>query len=273
MNAIRFTAQTTLALACTFSHCIAATLAETTFDAGPSGWRILDFSTSGQYLTPSSTLNVTWSSSGGSPGGHIFAADPTMGIFLFDAPTNFHGDFSAAYGGVLEFDLASTRQDWTNDNVVVLVGRLTNGVQSAIVAQVQPLPTAAWGHYAIGLVARKFRLHNKQGPPVSLADFRSVLSNVVALRISGEYGSVVVETTRLDSVRITTQSLLSIQCFTAVTLDGLPDHTYRIEYVENLGDTNWRALTTVTVTTTPYIYYDLTSIESPQRFYRAVEIP
>lgn len=71
-----------------------------------------------------------------------------------------------------------------------------------LVAVVTPLPGTAWTRYEVPLFATSFRYNTKAGAVCSESDFRAVLANVAALRIPGEFGSAVQETTALDRVRL-----------------------------------------------------------------------
>src|SRR5215831_10527132 len=46
-----------------------------------------------------------------------------------------------------------------------------------------------------------------------------------------------------------------------------------IQYSADLGQTNWVALTNLTVAASPYWFVDVTAPPSPQRFYRVVASP
>ena len=55
---------------------------------------------------------------------------------------------------------------------------------------------------------------------------------------------------------------------------GIVGNNYRIEYAEALGNTNdWLTLTTLTLTRTPFRFYDPDSATNPRRFYRVIPLP
>jgi hypothetical protein len=57
----------------------------------------------------------------------------------------------------------------------------------------------------------------------------------------------------------------------AITLPGNPGDTVRLDYINAIGPTNaWVTLDTVTLTNTPQLYFDLSSIGQPRRLYRIV---
>jgi len=92
------------------------------------------------------------------------------------------------------------------DNVVILVGN--NG--KVITSQILPLPTTSWQTYTILLKETNFRYNNKNGAAVTQADFESVIGSLKALRINGEYGAQVEETTSLDTVELSNPTTVGI---------------------------------------------------------------
>ncbi len=56
----------------------------------------------------------------------------------------------------------------------------------------------------------------------------------------------------------------------AVTIDGLPGTTYRIESNTGLNSTNWVEVITLSLPTNPYTFIDAGSSGQPRRFYRVV---
>lgn len=65
---------------------------------------------------------------------------------------------------------------------------------------------------------------------------------------------------------------LGIVALPTLTLQGVSNRTYRIEYRTNLTDTNWTALVTNIFFTngSTYIFPDTNGLYQPRRFYRAV---
>ncbi len=171
------------------------------FESSSQGWRIADLNCGGNYTTPLSQSAVVWQPTGGNPGGYIQQVDPSGNCFFFDAPASDLGNLSAFVGKTFAFSLRTTLSDYVNDNVVVMIG--TNG--TVLVAQITPVPTAAWSHYTIALNAANFRRNSKTGPAATAQELTNVLSSLAALRISAEYGSVVAETSGLDSVAFVSQ--------------------------------------------------------------------
>jgi alkaline phosphatase D len=173
-----------------------------TFDTGVDGWNIADLRSYGPYDPPLGTYPLSWNAAEG----YAWEYDPSSNSFFMNAPAKFLGDKSAYYGGQLTFQLKSTIANWANDNVVVIVGN--NG--KIICALIEPLPTTTWTSYRIPLLPSKFLYDGKNGQVVTESDFRGVLQNIKALRISGEYGAQVQETVGLDNVIISTDRVLGL---------------------------------------------------------------
>jgi hypothetical protein len=66
---------------------------------------------------------------------------------------------------------------------------------------------------------------------------------------------------------------LSVEFYAGITIEGSVGTTNQIEYVTNLGDTNWIVLTNLVLPQSPYLLFDAGSPRTQRRFYRAVQIP
>ena len=70
------------------------------------------------------------------------------------------------------------------------------------------------------------------------------------------------------------QSELSLNLYAGITIIGLVGGTNRIEYVNVLGDTNdWKALATIVLPSSPYLWFDIQSTNFQRRFYRTILLP
>lgn len=172
------------------------------FSAGSGGWQAVDLPGSGSYLSVLSTFAVTHHASGGVSGGYISAADPSGNSFYFDAPAAFHGNLTAYLGGTITFDTFYTPNNpssaWRDDADVLIY----NG-SSVLAWRAADNPGESWTHVVSTLdVGQGWRMGSHTGAEATAADFASVLGNVTALRIRGEYVNGVVETTGLDNVAI-----------------------------------------------------------------------
>ena len=66
---------------------------------------------------------------------------------------------------------------------------------------------------------------------------------------------------------------LSLDFYAGITLTGNVGTTNTLQYVTNLGDTNWITLTNLVLPQSPYLFFDVTSPHTQRRFYRAVQLP
>ena len=90
---------------------------------------------------------------------------------------------------------------------------------------------------------------------------------------SGDNFSAVPNTILLQTTWSSPQPELSIAMYAGVSLSGEVGTSYRIEFVTDTASTNWVTLTNLTLTSTPYLYFDPASSKSAVRFYRAVRTP
>jgi hypothetical protein len=68
--------------------------------------------------------------------------------------------------------------------------------------------------------------------------------------------------------------IFALNRYSGITIYGLPGRQHQIQYAETVGQTtNWVPLATLTLPTSPYIYYDIQSTNVARRFYRAVLLP
>lgn len=181
------------------------------FDNDTEGWRVVDFNALGPYKNPILTHTPSWSAAGGNPGGHIFWADNNNNSFFFEAPAPLVGDLSAYTNGYLRFSLSTTLNNYASDSVVVFYGRN----DKVMVAPITPLPDNTWRSYLVQLVHTRFRNDNINGSQTTRQDFNSIMRDVAAVRIPGEFGVGTLETTRLDTV-----SLLPVTIQGDVNADG-----------------------------------------------------
>lgn len=185
-------------------HATAAPPVSSTFDVDEQGWVVRDLNCSNYGVVNS--YAVTWHSTGGHPGGYISAIDPSNNCFFFDAPAAYLGDQSSRIGGSLQFSVRTDLNNWEPGSVVLLVG---NSGQVLVHDFVQPdlniwqVRKVPLDHIAFG---------------TSEATFEAVMSNLEALRISGEFGSIVDEISDLDSV-----CMRSANCLADITCSGVID--------------------------------------------------
>ena len=151
-------------------------IASSTFDDGAEGWTTLN-----------DARNFAWISTGGNPGGHVGAEDIGNGqTWYFVAPSSFLGDVSAAFGGSLSFELqqSSVTSPFNDSDVVLTGGGLT------LVYDFNYAPGTNWTGFNLSLdAAAGWRLNSTSGAAATAADIQTVLGDLAALRIRGEYRS------------------------------------------------------------------------------------
>ena len=151
-------------------------LAQSTFGTGADGWRLT--STLG-YDGP-----VSWSNTGGNPGGFIYGQDPDTGAFGFLAPAKFRGPVAAALHHELYFDVAAYQQP---DGPTSWVGmRGTNGLE-LVCSYASPAAPMTWYRRTVWMDATGGWTVVGTGLPASDAQILSVLQNLAGLAICAEF--------------------------------------------------------------------------------------
>jgi hypothetical protein len=165
-----------LVLACGCDCGGPAAYAHSIFETGDEAWQ----------LAGDTDTQPVRESSGGNPGGHICGTDEVGGdIWYFVAPQKFLGDVSEVYGARLTFDLKqSSIFNQIRGRDVVL-----NGGGLSIVHNMRAPPGTDWTPYSVTLVeSGSGWARDEAGFPAAVeADIRTVLRNLNALRIRGEY--------------------------------------------------------------------------------------
>ena len=159
-----------------------ALLAQTsTFDFDNEGWTAI-----GDPVSNTSE----WHDMGGNPDGHIKVEDSSIGgTWYFVAPLKFLGNKCDAYGKYLRYDQLTS--DTTNQqqyggrpDIQLIGGGITLIFDNAF------NPGLDWTHYDVLLREDAgWHLNSLSGPVPTLAQFRTVLANLNALQIRGEYRS------------------------------------------------------------------------------------
>jgi N-acetylneuraminic acid mutarotase len=104
--------------------------------------------------------------------------------------------------------------------------------------------------------------------PTARASLQAVAANGSIYAIGG-YASN--EYTAFSTVEAFTPSpAISIQMYPGITINAPVGSTNEIQYVNNLGNSNWMTLTNLVLPITPYIYVDFTAPGQSQRFYRDI---
>jgi hypothetical protein len=168
-----------------------------TFDTDAEGWNAVSLNTS---FAITGTHVVTWNATGGNPGGNISLHDPQVDtVFYWNAPAQYLGDMSAAFGGTLTYDVHHTGGPLANAADVILVGGTS---PLRLVYDAAANPTTAWTPFTIPFSQGRWRVGSLSGAFATQQQIRNVLSALTAFRIRGEYINGTNETGYLDNVSV-----------------------------------------------------------------------
>ncbi len=151
-------------------------IATSGFDNNDEGWLVV--STLGYVGSP------TYSSSGGNPGGCIYASDPDQGAWGFAAPAKFLGDVSDAYGTVFSFDISTDNLEGDTG----WVGLQGSGMEFVAPFDA-PLTTWTWYERSVTLTETAGWIDPDTLLPPTKAQMQDVLSDLTALVITAEFAS------------------------------------------------------------------------------------
>lgn len=163
--------------------------ASSTFDTDAEGWQYVDVPGNAASTADFVTLlggpsAVNYVASGGNPGGYISAQDPSNNTFFFTAPAPFLGNQSLLYGGALTFDFRVTPATpaWTGDPDVVLISNA-----GVLVYDIGTQPGATFTSRVVPWSEAGWRVGSLAGAQVTQTQFQSVIGNLGALLIAGEF--------------------------------------------------------------------------------------
>ncbi len=183
------------------------TLVETNFDSDLEGWTVISIVGSNRCGMPGSgrLSQSSFEPANGDPGGHMRHFEPAENrTSLFRAPSTYHGDLSAAYGGVIGWSWRTSNEGSANDIDDIYI----QGAGMTIWAAT-PKAVGRWGRVYAPLVEGVWRVSvagttscaNNPSPFATAAQIQAVLSDVTALLIRAEFRSGP-ETNDLDSVAV-----------------------------------------------------------------------
>jgi hypothetical protein len=154
----------------------ATPIASSTFDAGDESWRLV------------STLDydgpVTWTDTGGNPGGFIYGQDPDTGAFGFGAPSKFLGNVSDAYGETLSFDVAAYQ---TPDTTTSWVGIRGAGYELICYYNVPATAYPDWYARSVTMDENGGWVDASTGQPATQAQMQAALADLEGLVILAEF--------------------------------------------------------------------------------------
>ena len=163
-----------LVLAGALSGC-SDVVASSDFETNDDGWSMTG------DVAPKPELHAT----GGNPGGCICGLDLMQSdIWYFVAPGKYLGNVSRAWGKRLTWDIKGS------STFFLIKGRdvVMQGPGVSIVFNVTDFPGLDWTPYAATLdVNSGWQLDTPDHPDATEADIKSVLSDLHALRIRGEF--------------------------------------------------------------------------------------
>ena len=162
-----------------------------TFDTDTEGWTTWD--------KPSFLVTYTfWNSTGGSPGGYIYAEDIIEEGYngrgwKFLSPSNWSGDWTSYMGGTLEFDMQVL---YTSSSIYKMVVAI-DGPNTGNFLRWAPgteMPVDGWSHFSIDLIPENFTIRGS-------LTFEEIMLNVDAIYIKGEASSGP-DSTAIDNVMV-----------------------------------------------------------------------
>ena len=225
MRRLKLTLAITSLAVCLFVSLSHANVAST-FADGLDGWSVGDF-----YGMVPPTGNLTYSGSGGNPGGYINWTQPPEHLeqwSAFSAPPKFLGDMGGYYGGTLQFDLRYSGQEQQGGDIerqdsVVLEGTVAGVPTQIRYRKDKPTDNAGWSTFTIPLRVDGstsgsgwYNITDPDNPweldpdsPATETKFKSILQNLTALRIDADW-STTKDIADLDNVRLTASQTIGI---------------------------------------------------------------
>ena len=161
------------------SNAHAAVLASSNFNRGSEGWKIAEYNAGNwNFFSPIYIPRIFGS------GGYLTEPDRERGSWFWDAPAKFLGNMSAAYGGILSFDLKQlhrNHQSQTTSDILLIGGGYTLSFNTAY------NPGRGWTNYNILLDESIGWKNLKTGLTATSLEMFAALSSLRALRINGDY--------------------------------------------------------------------------------------
>ena len=145
------------------------------FNKNTQGWKI-------QGDAQGNSVEPTYESTGGNPGGYISATDDVSGgVWYFSAPKKFMDRLKNKYGKVLKFSLkqSGTTNQFDADDLILEGGGLILHYDT------ENNPGIDWTKYRVSLNASKWLKEDDTVP--TTAEMKNVLKNLSRLWIRGEY--------------------------------------------------------------------------------------
>jgi hypothetical protein len=171
-----------------------------TFDSGNEGWTLVGDAYRAWSGTWMRSLYPEYASTGGNPGGAVYATDMARGIYYYwQAPPKYLGNQLGAYGGALLYDVKTIGTgDPTDGTDVVLAG---DG--KTLLIRLDPNVGPDWTTVRVNFTEDAGWRHEdpNSGTPATAEDLKAVLKDLTVLHIRGEYLAEL-DVGYLDNVRI-----------------------------------------------------------------------
>ena len=101
-----------------------------------------------------------------------------------------------------------------------------------------------------------------------------VTGTSVTTNRAGNYYGVILQSDPLTNAAPATPVTLTIGRLPSLTITGEIGRQCQIEYTSEVSDANsWQPLATISLSTNPYLWVDVTATNAPKRFYRAILVP
>jgi hypothetical protein len=191
----------TLALFFLFVGIASASQEMSSFDSGSEGWVQFEIEAQQKSYSVIRTLPVHYSSTGGNPGGYIWANDPSSEGWNFGAPSSYLGNKSFFVGGTASYDLSTSGTVhpesifWLRSSSQLLVHTASNTLTNSFTHYEVPLAVAPG--WSVSSLDSEGKALNDWRPPTA-NDFVTAMSNLITMEVRGDWidGQ---ELTRLDS--------------------------------------------------------------------------
>lgn len=186
-----------------------------------NGQILSDFTASGldgwsTYNEPAggAPVSVTWSATGGNPGGYIKDQDISIGAWGWFGPSKFRGNLSAYFGCTLSFDLIQDSHLGIMTNYYDVMF-FNNSGDTMVYNYTDPASINTWNSFFVPLTGGVGWKYGSSiagaAPDATTAQITAILSDVKRMRIRAEYSGLTYETDGIDNVLISCAIILPVE--------------------------------------------------------------
>jgi len=166
-----------------------------TFDFSAEGWTA--------YATaPGGVSPLQYDATGGNPGGNIRAIDTGSGVWFFEGPSSWSGDWTKYIGGTISFDVFVDPDENRNfsdptqsPTIAIDLGEAQDGIYLGWNRNSNPLPEQ-WTSFEVAINSTNFQVIG------SSLSFEEAIKQTTGLFILGDYLEGIYDFTRLDNVQV-----------------------------------------------------------------------